>query len=132
MWLKPFMKIRSVVRLTLFFSKSIKGIWSMSIEEIAKVLEKIEREDCLNEEETFASLEGYLQEIISVYMALIGDLPEYKKMGIDLPEEVILQQVKNLDEAVQYHDLIKLYDTLKYEVQDTFNLYKEIKIEMRK
>ena len=104
----------------------------MSIEEIANVLEKIEREDCLNEEETFASLEGYLQEIISVYMALIGDLPEYKKMGIDLPEEVILQQVKNLDEAVQYHDLIKLYDTLKYEVQDTFNLYKEIKIEMRK
>lgn len=102
----------------------------MERRKIEEVIEKITQEACLSEEEAFPSLEGYIQDIVAIYMSLIEALPAYKEQGIDLPEEVILQQVKNLEEAIQHKDMIKLYDTLKFEVLDTFNLYREIQVGM--
>lgn len=57
-------------------------------------------------------------------------MPELKSAGIEIDEEIILQQVKNLNDAIQHKDMIELYDTLKYEVADTFHIYREIKMEM--
>lgn len=97
---------------------------------IEEIIEKIQAEACISEEETFPSLEGYLQDVVAVYMALIQELPAYKQQGIDLPEDVILQQVRNLEEAVQHKDMVKLHDTFCYEVLNTFELYLEIRKEM--
>lgn len=102
----------------------------MEIHKVKEVIEKIQSEACVSEEETFRALEGYLPDIIAVYMALIEELPVYKQQGVELPEDVILQQVRNLEEAVQHKDMIKLYDTLKYEVLNTFEIYHELKTEM--
>ena len=53
-----------------------------------------------------------------------------KDAGLDIDEEIILQQVINLNDAIQHKDLIELYDTLKYEVTNAFQTYIEIKMEM--
>lgn len=103
----------------------------MEINKIEAAIEKIKCEECLCEEETFSSIECYLQDVVEVYMALIEELSFFREAGIDLPEDVILQQVKNLEEAMLHKDVIKLYDTFKYEVLNTFEVYRDICLEMR-
>lgn len=130
MWLKSFRNKVSQSTGLIFYKKCSERDLNMKSNEIEAVIRKIKAEACLSEEETFLSVEEYLTDMIGVYQTLLDKLPEYIDKGIDIPSDIILQQVKNLDEAVRRKDLIKLYDTLKYEVINTFELYREIQIEM--
>lgn len=102
----------------------------MGEKELATLINVIESETYLSEEYVFPRLEQYLKDLIAVYMQLIQDLPGLKARGIDLPEDVILQQVKNLDDAVAHKDMILLRDTMKYEVLNTLQVYREIQMGM--
>lgn len=102
----------------------------MEIDKIQKVIDWIGTDPCLKSESEFLDMGDKLKDIIDIYTSFIGQLPALKGAGLDIDEEIILQQVKNLNDAIQHKDLIELYDTLKYEVENTFEIYKEIKIEM--
>ena len=102
----------------------------MKAEKIQHILDWIATEPCLKSETEFLDMGDYLKIIIEIYTNLLTQLPEFKNVGIYIDEEIILQQVKNLNDAIQHKDLIELYDTLKYEVADTFEIYKEIQMEM--
>lgn len=119
--------IGAVSRLPLFFGK-FGGY--MKADKIQQVIDWIETEPCLQSESEFVDIGEKLEDIIIIYTDFIKQLPELKNIGIDIQEEIILQQVKNLNDAIQHKDLIELYDTLKYEVAATFEIYKEIQMEM--
>lgn len=69
------------------------------------------------------------QKVFSEFIELI---PKLKPLGVDIPLEVILQQLKNLIEAYEFSDAVLLMDTLKYEINDSLVLYKEIIEELEK
>lgn len=104
----------------------------MKADKIQQVINWIEAEPCLQSESKFIDIGEKLEDIINIYTDFIKKLPELKNIGINIEEEIILQQVKNLNDAIQYQDMIELYDTLKYEVVATFDIYKEIRTEMER
>lgn len=101
----------------------------MEIQKIQHTLDWIATEPCLKSETEFLDMGDWLKDIIEIYTNLLTQLPEFKNAGINIEEEIILQQVKNLNDAIQHKDMIELYDTLKYEVADTFDIYKKIQME---
>ena len=102
----------------------------METDKLQQVIDWIETEPCLQSESEFLDMGGKLRDMIEIYTSFITQIPELKNAGIEIDEETILQQVKNLNDAIEQKDLIELYDTLKYEVADTFRIYREIKTEM--
>lgn len=101
----------------------------METDKIQQIIDWIESEPCLQAESEFLDIEGKLKDIVEIYRDFIRRLPELKNAGLNIDEEIILQQIKNLNDAIQYKDMIELYDTLKYEVADAFDIYKEIQME---
>lgn len=101
----------------------------MRTDKIQQIIDWIETEPCLQNESEFLDMGEKIGDIIEIYTNFIKELPEFKTAGIEIDEDIILQQVKNLNDAIQNRDLIELYDTLKYEVADTFRIYREIKME---
>lgn len=61
-----------------------------------------------------------------IYTNLLAHKAEYEKMGVELPQEVILAQISNMIDGFEYRDTIKLADTLEYEVINMLALYKDI------
>lgn len=102
----------------------------MGTDKMQQMIDWIETEPCLQSESEFLDMGEKIRDIIEIYTSLITQVPELKSAGIEIDEEIILQQVKNLNDAIQHKDMIELYDTLKYEVADTFHIYREIKMEM--
>ena len=103
----------------------------MGIEKIQQTLDWIATEPCLKSETEFLDMGDQLKDIIEIYTNLLTQLPELKNAGIDIDEEILLQQVKNLNDAIQHKDMMELYDTLKYEVAETFDIYKKIQTERK-
>ena len=101
----------------------------MGTDKIQQIIDWIKTEQCLQSESEFLDMSEIIRDIIEIYTSLIEELPKFKAAGIEIDEEIILQQVKNLNDAIQHKDMIELYDTLKYEVEDTFQIYREIKME---
>lgn len=102
----------------------------MEIDKVQKVIDWIGTDPCLQSESEFLDMGDNLKDIIDIYTSFIGQLPVLKDAGLDIDEEIILQQVINLNDAIQHKDLIELYDTLKYEVINAFQTYIEIKMEI--
>lgn len=102
----------------------------MGTDKLQQVIDWIETEPCLQSESEFLDMGEKLRDMIEIYTSLITQAPELKNAGIEIDEEIILQQVKNLNDAIEHKDMIELYDTMKYEVADTFRIYREIKTEM--
>ena len=67
-----------------------------------------------------------------VFSEFIELIPKLKAYGVDIPMDVILQQLKNLIEAYEYNDAMLLADTLKYEINDSLQLYIEIMEQLKK
>lgn len=57
---------------------------------------------------------------------LISEIPYYRQLGVDLPEDVIIAQLNNLLDAFEQKDMVMLADSLKYELSDTLQVYEEI------
>lgn len=101
----------------------------METDKIQRIIDWIETEPCLQVESGFLDIEDNLKDIVEIYRDFIRRLPELKNAGLNIEEEIILQQIKNLNDAIQHKDMIELYDTLKYEVADAFDIYREIQME---
>lgn len=71
-----------------------------------------------------------MPELNNVIMKLISEIPYYRQLGVDLPEKVILEQLNNLLVAFEQKDTIMLADSLKYELADTLEVYKEILLQL--
>lgn len=106
------------------------------VEEIISVMQKIEN---VNDEiysceysKAFGSVGELLKEIGDVMQEVIQYIPILKECGIDIPLEVVVGQLNNLMDAYEHKDTMMLWDTLNYEIKDTFEYYIEIKKEFEK
>lgn len=51
---------------------------------------------------------------------------KYKKVGIEIPEDVLIMQLNNLMDGIENKDVIKIADTLEYEICNTVDFYNEL------
>lgn len=52
------------------------------------------------------------------YLFYINNHEKYEKLGVDIPSDVLLSQMGNLLESIDAKDLLKLADTLEYEIKE--------------
>lgn len=67
------------------------------------------------------------QKVTNIYRELIIDTAKYKAVGIDIPGQVLLEQLKNLMSACEFGDILGIADTLMYEITQGLLFYKEVK-----
>lgn len=106
------------------------------IEEISEVFDTIDK---INEEiyegnygHAFIMIGESLKYISDIMQDFIQYIPIFKECGIDIPLEVVVGQLNNLMDAYEHKDTMMLWDTLNYEIKDTFEYYIEIKKEFEK
>lgn len=80
----------------------------------------------------YTMLNEIMPDINKCLMEFVSKIPELNKLGVDIPTDVIVQQLKNLLEAYKYKDSMLLADTLHYEINDTLTVYLEIIQELEK
>lgn len=106
------------------------------VEDIIPVMQRIEN---VNDEiyiceysKGFGRVGELLKEISDIMQDLIQYIPILKECGIDIPLEVVVGQLNNLIDAYEHKDTMMLWDTLNYEIKDTFEYYIEIIKEFEK
>jgi hypothetical protein len=98
------------------------------IAEIDRLVENIWENVNVNNKAMIAcikNLNGILKEFI-------GRIEEFLSYGVDIPEEVILTQMKNLMDGFENQDSVLLADTLEYEIKNTILFYNDILNELEK
>lgn len=97
------------------------------INQIVNSIEKVNTEIYLgNYGKAFIMTGEMLKEISEIMQDLIKYIPTLAECGIDIPIEVVMQQLNNLMQAYENKDSMMLWDTLNYEIKDTFEYYIEI------
>lgn len=74
----------------------------------------------------YKKLKECVPKLNHIYTNLLAHKAEYEEMGVELPQDVILAQINNMIDGFEYKDIIRLADTLEYEVIDMLMLYKDI------
>lgn len=85
-----------------------------------------------NIEVAYIELKDTIPKINAIFTELIDVIIKLKNLGVEISEEVVIQQLKNLREAYEYKDSMLLADTLRYELKDTLIFYLEIIQELEK
>lgn len=80
--------------------------------------------------EGIKKINNIMPELNSIIMKFIESIPEYHEKGIDIPQDVIITQLQNMLEGIEYQDCVQLADTLEYELADTLKVYDEILTEL--
>jgi len=65
-----------------------------------------------------------------VFSSFIEDASELASIGVELPVDVIVSQLRRFASAVDMYDTISLADILKYEIMDTISVYMDIQEEL--
>ena len=72
------------------------------------------------------------KELIGCIKKLNLVLKEFQKLGVDVPEDIILTQMKNLMTGFEKRDTVLLADTMEYEIKNTLLFYNDILKELAK
>lgn len=99
------------------------------IEENIRICEKIYKG---NDSKAFSESQETINNNNIVFTEFIEMIPKLQQLGVDIPMDIILQQLKNLVEAYEYRDSMLLLDTLRYEINDSLQLYLEILEQLEK
>lgn len=82
------------------------------------------------DKQAYGELARVMPELNEIIGQLINEIPYYREEGVDLPEDIILAQLQNLMEGIQYKDTVLLADALNFEISDTLMVYKEILMQL--
>lgn len=85
------------------------------LEEIPRICEQLYQNDIINANQGMAKI---FPEINRLYLDVINMRADYEAIGIDLPVEILISQLKNMLEAYEAKDVIMLADCLKYEIYE--------------
>lgn len=70
------------------------------------------------------------QNITKVFTAFVGDAPELNSMGLDLPIDIISEQLSRYIEGIKNRDMMLLTDNVNFELLDTLKVYEEILVQL--
>jgi len=85
-----------------------------------------------NQKNLNKELASCIKDINGILRDFIGRIEEFKNYGIEVPEDVILNQIKNLMNGYEEKDSILLADTMEYEIKNTILFYTDILNELEK
>ena len=93
------------------------------IEEIKNITENMFQNTC-NVYMEFNNIFPYIRQYYQEFLELIPDLNE---IGMEIDANKLVEQLRNLSDAIERKDKVLLFDTLYYEITDTMRLFNEIK-----
>jgi hypothetical protein len=91
------------------------------INKITKLTEDMFKEEC----NRYADFNALFPDIRRYYMQLMNLMSDLGQEGAT-NMNLLLEQMRNLSEAIEKRDSVLLYDTLYYEVRETLRLYQEV------
>lgn len=101
----------------------------ISVEELDKVLEEIEAFIELiysDEKKGFEILADVISTVQMVMGEFLGLVPALNEAGMDIPLEVLEQQIIKLGTVIEHRDTVGIIDSLRYEIEDSIKVYQEI------
>lgn len=105
----------------------------LDLENIIREIESVYTLVCYgNRKEGFDTLTKLMPRLSLKLGEFLDSAEKFKNMGVDIPEDVIIQQIHNLAEALESRDSILLTDTLNYEIKNTLLFYIDIIRELEK
>ena len=80
----------------------------------------------------FEKLNGMMNELTNILGEIIDGKEIFSKLEVEFPEEIVIQQINNLADAIENKDTILLADTLNYEIKNTLLFYIDVINELEK
>lgn len=71
-------------------------------------------------------MDGIFAKISQLLLKLIEDSIAYKEKGFDVPQDILIAQLKNFMVAFEKKDVLMLADSLKYEIYEALSYYRVI------
>ena len=76
--------------------------------------------------EAFNMMAEYMPYITQYMNEFVNNIPEYNRLGANLPQDIVIIQIKNLLDGIENKDVLLIADTLKYEILPSLQVYDEI------
>lgn len=103
------------------------------IEEILKKIDDIYILLCQGDKkEGFEKFNSLINELTNILSEILDGKEIFSRLEVKFPEEVIIQQINNLADAIENKDVILLTDTLNYEIKNTLLFYIDVINELEK
>lgn len=74
----------------------------------------------------FDEINPVILEVNDLIADILNRVDEFKAYEIDVPIDVVINQLHNMEEGLKYRDKILVADTLEYEIKPTILYYKDI------
>lgn len=78
----------------------------------------------INAYERFLELYPYIKLYYEEFLRLI---PELNRIGLEIESERLVQDMRDISEAIEKKDKVLFFDTLTYRVSETLGWYRQIK-----
>lgn len=102
----------------------------MDTDKVIKNIEEIVTHMFKKDYNMYGELAKIIPFIDIIYQAFLQLVPQLKEIGMELDAEGILSQLRNVVDAIDKRDTIRVYDSLSYEIKETLLLYREIEMIM--
>lgn len=91
------------------------------LEQMEKVILKLRH----NEDRAVTGVGELLPNIVEIFRELFH-MADQRAIDIEIPVDILIQQLENFEQFYQQQDIVQLADTLEYEVQESVRFYIEI------
>lgn len=109
---------------------------SEKVRYIEDILNKIEDIYVLlcqgDKKDGFEKLNSMMNELTNILGEMLDGKEIFNKLEVEFPEEVVIQQINNLADAIEHKDTMLLADTLNYEIKNTLLFYVDVINELEK
>lgn len=78
-----------------------------------------------NQEHAVAHTAEVLPELVQIFQELLGMAEDHTE-DVEIPTDILLQQLENFERFYRQGDIVQLADTLEYEMKETVSFYLEI------
>ena len=94
-------------------------------EMLSEKLQKLILELRQNREYSLTHTAEMMPDLVQIFQALLA-MAEAHTEDVEIPTDILLQQLANFDQFYRQGDIVQLADTLEYEMKGTISFYLEI------
>ncbi len=77
-------------------------------------------------ESAIKNINNIVSVVNDIISRLLNEIEYYKEQGEEIDTNIIIQQLNNLLQGIQYNDQILIADTLTYEIIESMNMYRDL------
>lgn len=77
-------------------------------------------------ESAIKNINNIVSIVNDIISRLLNEIEYYKEQGEEIDTNIIIQQLNNLLQGIQYNDQILIADSLKYEIIESMNMYRDL------